>query len=94
MPSGYSLVGNFGSSRLLRHELRTTLHARGLAESHDTSAHQLIGRVAILEMTPLVLARALRQFSGEVKLRTLNALQTVSCNNLMDNYQPVTTREV
>ena len=79
---------------LLEYELWTTLHARGLAESHDASAHQLIGRIAILEMTPLVLARALRQYPGDVKLRTPDALHIASCNYLMDNHQPVITRQL
>ena len=79
---------------LLEYELRTTLHARGLAELHDASAHQLVGRIAILEVTPLVLARALRQYPGDVKLRTPDALHIASCNYLMDNHQPVITRQL
>lgn len=52
------------SSRLLEYEIWTTLHGRGLANSHSESARLLIGRVGILELTPLVLARALDAFPG------------------------------
>ena len=88
-------MGNFGFQQIAGvYELWTTLHARGLAESHDISAHQLIGRVAILEMMPLVIARALRQLPGDVKLQTVDTLHIASCNCLMDNYQPAITRQL
>lgn len=77
------------SSRLLEYELWTPLHARGIAESHGTLAHQLVGRIAILEMTPSVLARALSPFPGGVQLRTLDALHLASCDYLVNNHQPV-----
>ena len=52
------------SSRLLEYEIWTPLHARGLADSHGAAARQLVGRVALLELTPRVLARALDAFPG------------------------------
>ncbi|MCY4425553.1 MAG: PIN domain-containing protein [Halieaceae bacterium] len=77
------------SSRLLQYELWTPLHARGLSESHGEAVRWLIGRVAILELTPKVLARALEAFPGDAQLRTLDALHMASCAFLADNGQPV-----
>lgn len=78
------------SSRLLEYELWTPLHTRGLTDSHGDVAHQLLGRIAFLEMTPLVLARALEPFPAvSVPLRTLDALHLASCMYLMNNYLPV-----
>ena len=77
------------SSRLLEYELWTPLHARGLAASHGEAARRLIGRVAMLELVPPVLARALDAFPGSVPLRTLDALHLASCAYLVDNGQQV-----
>jgi hypothetical protein len=60
------------SSRLLEYEMWTRIHARGLAQSHGEPARVLIQRVALLELTPAVLARALEPFP--VAVRTLDAL--------------------
>ncbi len=75
------------SSRLLEYELWTPLHARGLAESHGEAARWLLGRVAMLELVPSVLARALDAFPGP--LRTLDALHLASCIYLIDHGQAV-----
>ncbi|MCY4211377.1 MAG: hypothetical protein OXE97_10115 [Gammaproteobacteria bacterium] len=40
------------SSRLLEYEVWNRLHARGLAQSHGEAARSLIGRLALLELTP------------------------------------------
>jgi len=77
------------SSRLLEYELWTPLHARGLAESHGEAARWLIGRVALLELVPTVLARALEAFPGSTPLRTLDALHLASCAYLVDRGQRV-----
>ena len=60
------------SSRLLEYELWRPLHVRGLADSHGEAARRLIGRVALLELVPSVLAQALDAFPAPV--RTLDAL--------------------
>ncbi len=52
------------SSRLIEYEIWTALHARELADSHSEAARGLVGRVALLELSPRVLARALDAFSG------------------------------
>lgn len=77
------------SSRLLEYELWTPLHTRGLAASHGEAARRLIGRVAMLELVPSVLARALDAFPGPAPLRTLDALHLASCAYLVDSGQQV-----
>jgi hypothetical protein len=46
------------SSRLLEYEVWNRFHARGLDRSHADAVRALIGRVALIETTPPVLARA------------------------------------
>lgn len=75
------------ASRLMEYEVWTRLHARGLAESHGEAASGLIGRVALLELSPPVLARALDAFP--VPVRTLDALHLASCNYLRNQGQSV-----
>lgn len=60
------------ASRLLQYELWTRLHARGLAVSHGEEARELLSCVALVELAPPVLARALDPFPMPV--RTLDAL--------------------
>ncbi len=64
------------SSRLLEYELWTRLNARGLGASHGEAARALVHRVALLELAPPVLARALEPFP--VPVRTLAALHLAS----------------
>lgn len=75
------------SSRLMEYEVWTRLHARGLADSHGEPARALIGRVALLELSPPILARALDAFP--IPLRTLDALHLASCAWLRDSGQTV-----
>ncbi len=77
------------SSRLLEYELWIPLHARGLAESHGEAARWLVGRVAMLELAPSVLARAADPFPSSVPLRTLGALHLASCAYLVARGQQV-----
>ena len=64
------------ASRLLEYEVWTRLHARGLGGSHGEDARGLIGRVALIELAPPVLARALEPYPMAV--RTLDALHLAS----------------
>lgn len=64
------------SSRLLEYEIWNRVHARKLARSHADEVRALIGRVALIELTPPVLARALEPFPASV--RTLDALHLAS----------------
>ncbi len=81
--------GTLVSSRLLEYEIWTALHARRLADSHGESARGLVGRIALLELSPQVLARALDAFPGPAPLRTLDALHLASCAYLADQGQYV-----
>ena len=81
--------GTLVSSRLLEYEIWTPLHARGLADSHGEAARRLVGRIALLELTPRVLARALDAFPGPTPLRTLDAPHLASCAYLVDQGQEV-----
>lgn len=64
------------SSRLLEYEVWTRIHARRLGRSHGESARALVGRVALIELAPPVLHRALEPFPRPV--RTLDALHLAS----------------
>ena len=64
------------ASRLLEYEVWCRLHAHALAASHGAGARELLGRVSMVELSPLVLARALEPFP--VPLRTLDALHLAS----------------
>jgi predicted nucleic acid-binding protein len=76
------------SSRLLEYELWTRLHARGLAGSHGSAARDLVQRLALLELVPEVLGRALEPFPAPV--RTLDALHLASIDFLQRHGQEVT----
>ncbi len=76
------------SSRLLEYEIWTRINARRLARSHGDYVRALVGRVALIELTPPVLARALEPFPKPV--RTLDALHLASIDFLRKQGQTVT----
>ena len=75
------------SSRLLEYEVWTVLHARAFAESHGDAAKALLGRIALLELSPPVLTRTLGAFP--VPVRTLDALHLASADYLRQHGQTV-----
>ena len=75
------------ASRLLEYELWNRIHARGLTRSHGEEARALIGRIALVELAPPVLARALELFP--LPLRTLDALHVASLEFLRGRGQSV-----
>ncbi len=75
------------SSRLLEYELWIRIYARRLYESHGELARPLIGRLALLELAPPVLARALGPFPTPVW--TLDTLHLASIEFLRQNGQSV-----
>lgn len=75
------------ASRLMEYEIWTRIHSRGLARTHSEAVRLLLSRVAILELAPPVLARALEPFPGTV--RTLDALHLASIEFLRSQKQPV-----
>lgn len=80
--------GPLVSSRLLTYECWTRLHAEGKTESHADRLREILGRLALVELTPPVLARALEPFP--VHVRTLDALHLASLDHLRTSGQDVT----
>ncbi len=64
------------SSRLAEYEVWVRVHALGLTHSHGEAARQIMARLALVELSPLVLARALEPFP--LPVRTLDALHLAS----------------
>jgi predicted nucleic acid-binding protein len=75
------------ASRLVEYELWTRLNARRLGASHGELARRLLERLAILEMLPNVLARALEPFPAPV--RTIDALHLASIEFLRERGQTI-----
>jgi hypothetical protein len=68
------------SSRLLGYEVWVRLHARKLATSHGEAARDMLSRISVVELAPLVLDRALDPFP--VAVRTLDALHLATIEYL------------
>ena len=79
--------GPLVSSRLLEYELWTRLHGRAAAGTHAEAARELLSRVAFVELSSLVLARALEPWPRPV--RTLDALHLATALFLKDRRQAV-----
>jgi predicted nucleic acid-binding protein len=75
------------ASRLLEYEVWNRIHARRLSRSHGESVRLMIGQLALIELAPAVLARALEPFP--VPVRTLDALHLASMEFLRDRGQNV-----
>ena len=75
------------ASRLLEYEVWTRLNARSLASSHGDAARDLLAHVSYLELTPVVLARALEPFP--LAVRTLDAIHLASIEYLRARDVPV-----
>jgi predicted nucleic acid-binding protein len=75
------------SSRLLHYEVWNRVHSRRLALTHGDRVRDLLDAVAIVELLPLVLSRALEAFATPV--RTLDALHLATMDFLRDQGQPV-----
>ena len=75
------------SSRLLEYEIWARINARRLQDSHGELVRNLIGRLALLELAPDVLSRALELFPAPV--RTLDALHLASIEFLRTQGQSV-----
>ena len=75
------------ASRLIEYEIWTRLHARGLAVTHGEAADAIISRIALVELAPPVLERALDPFP--LPVRTLDALHLATCDFLRSRGQRV-----
>lgn len=71
------------TSRLAEYEVFSRIHASKLTRTHGDAAASLLARLSFLEMSPLVLARALDPFP--VAVRTLDALHLASIDYLRTN---------
>jgi hypothetical protein len=80
VPPNWLWAKSLVSSRLLEYELWTRINARGLNKSHGEAVRDVIGRIALLELTPSILARALEPFP--VQVRTLDAFHLASADFL------------
>lgn len=80
-------AGPLVSSRLLEYEVWTRVHARGALRSHGDAAREILSRVALVELAPTVLARALDPFPHPV--RTLDALHLSTALFLRDRSQDI-----
>ena len=76
------------SSRLIEYEIWTRIHARKLTRSHADEVRALLSRLALIELAPPVLARALEPFPKPV--RTLDGLHLASMDFLRNQGQSVT----
>ncbi|MGQ0505049.1 MAG: PIN domain-containing protein [Myxococcaceae bacterium] len=75
------------TSRLLQYELWNRIHARGLVSTHGESSRQLISMVALVELAPPVLERALEPFP--LPVRILDAIHLSTLLFLRDQEQAV-----
>ena len=75
------------SSRLLEYEVWTLVHGRRLGRSHGDEVRALLARVALVELAPPVLARALEPFPNPV--RTLDAFHLATMEFLRGQGQPL-----
>jgi hypothetical protein len=75
------------ASRLLEYEVWTRLNSRSLATSHGEHARDLLAGVSYIELTPIVLARALEPFP--LPVRTLDALHLATIEYLRGRDVPI-----
>ena len=75
------------ASRLLHYEVWSRVHARRLGRSQGDKVRDLLDGVSVVELTPLVLARALEPFPTPV--RTLDALHLATMDFLRDHGQRI-----
>jgi predicted nucleic acid-binding protein len=75
------------SSRLLEYEVWNRVNARKLGQSHGQDARNLIGEVTLVELSPLILERALEPFP--VRVRTLDGLHLATIDFLRGRRQKV-----
>lgn len=75
------------ASRLLQYEVWVRVHALRLERSHADTVRALLDAVAYVELTPLVLARAVERFP--IPVRTLDALHLATMEFLRSHGQTI-----
>jgi hypothetical protein len=68
------------SSRLLEYEVWNRIHAKGLMRSHADEVQAILARIFFIELTPTVLAHALKPFP--IPVRTLDGLHLATIEYL------------
>jgi len=75
------------ASRLLHYEVWNRVHSRRFGVSHGDKVRDILDAVIVVELTPLVLARAIEPFPTPV--RTLDALHLATMDFLRDHGQRI-----
>jgi predicted nucleic acid-binding protein len=75
------------ASRLLEYEMMVRLHARGAGADAVAAARALLDGVALVELVPAVLGRALQPFPTPV--RTLDAMHLATMDFLRSQSQTI-----
>jgi predicted nucleic acid-binding protein len=75
------------ASRLLSYEVWNRVHAHRLDRLHAEEVRDVLDAIAFVELTPIVLARALDPFPQPV--RTLDALHLATMEFLRSQGQPI-----
>src|SRR5215210_7796326 len=75
------------SSRLLAYEIWNRLHVRNFGHSHGEEATLLLEKCGLLELTPLILRRALQPFP--IGVRTLDGLHLATMMYLREGGRSV-----
>ena len=75
------------SSRLLEYEIWNRLHVRNFGHSHAEEARLLLEKCGLLELTPLILRRALQPFP--IGVRTLDGLHLATMMYLREGGRTV-----
>jgi predicted nucleic acid-binding protein len=75
------------SSRLLQYEVWTRVHARRLERLHGDKVRGILEAISFVELTPIVLGRAVEPFPTPV--RTLDALHLATMDFLRTQGQQV-----
>ena len=73
------------ASRLLSYEVWNRVHSRRIPRIHEDKVRAMLDAVAFVELTPIVLARAVEPFPRPV--RTLDALHLATIEFLRDQGQ-------
>jgi predicted nucleic acid-binding protein len=78
---------SLAASRLLHYEVWSRAHSRKLGLSHGDKIRDMLDGITVVELTPIVLARALEPFPSPV--RTLDALHLATMEFLRDHGQRI-----
>jgi uncharacterized protein len=78
---------NLISSRLFLYEIWRRIHSLNLSASHGAAVSSIVSRIALIELAPPVLERALEPFPRRVRM--LDALHLATITFLRKNAQPV-----